>query len=85
VIASGGRLAIEAPGGSLLGSMSAKRVLWHDGPLTLAIDDAVLSLSWRSLLQRRVVACVQLRRPVENRPVEVDEAFARVVVSHARV
>jgi translocation and assembly module TamB len=55
VIASAGRLTIEAPGGSLLGSMKAKRVLWHDGPLTLAVDDAVLALGWRSLLQRRVV------------------------------
>jgi translocation and assembly module TamB len=53
-IATDGRLSIESPEGSLLGTIRAKRLVWHDGPLTVAVDDAVLSVRWLALAQRRL-------------------------------
>jgi translocation and assembly module TamB len=53
-LATDGRLSIESPEGSLLGTVRAKRLVWHDGPLTVAVDDAVLSVRWFALAQRRL-------------------------------
>jgi len=54
-VASAGRLSITDPQGSLFGTVRVGRVVWHDGPLTVSVDDAVLSVRWRALLQRRLV------------------------------
>ena len=53
--ATDGRLTVEGPQGSLFGTVRVSRLVWHDGPLTVSADDAVLALRWRALLQRRLV------------------------------
>jgi translocation and assembly module TamB len=54
VEAAGGRLSLERPEGTLFGVVRVGRVLWHDGPLTVAVDDASVSIGWRALLSRRL-------------------------------
>jgi translocation and assembly module TamB len=55
VAATAGRLSMTSPQGSLFGTVRVGRLVWHDGPLTVSVDDAVLAVRWRALLQRRLV------------------------------
>lgn len=55
--ASAGRLTVESPTGSLLGTVRAGRIVWHDGPLTVSVDDAEIALDWRALPGRRLRVC----------------------------
>ena len=47
--ATGGRLSIEAPEGSLFGTVRARRVVWSDGGTVAAVDDVSIALDWRAL------------------------------------
>jgi translocation and assembly module TamB len=52
--ASGGRLSVADAGGTLLGPVRAGRIVWHDGPLTVALDGAVVAIDARALLRGRL-------------------------------
>jgi translocation and assembly module TamB len=54
VAASGGRLSVEDAGGTLLGPVRAGRIVWHDGPLTVAVDEAAVAIDARALLRGRL-------------------------------
>ena len=47
--ASGGRLSIEAPEGSLFGTVRARRIVWSDGGSAAAADEVYIALDWRAL------------------------------------
>ena len=46
--ATGGRLVVEEARGSVLDAR-AGRIVWHDGPLTVSVDDATLDIDARAL------------------------------------
>jgi translocation and assembly module TamB len=70
VAASGGRLEVEAPSGSLLGTLRAARVRWTDGAMVASVDDLAVTLDWRGLPARRlrVVAASAARVEVSTPP-----------------
>jgi translocation and assembly module TamB len=60
---SGGRLEVDAPTGSLLGTVRADRVRWVDGGTVVALDGLAVTLDWRGLAARRLrVASAQVAR-----------------------
>ena len=55
VDASGGRLQIDRPEGSLWRGVRAARIVWHDpAAVTVSADDVALVPAWRALLARTV-------------------------------
>ncbi len=52
--ATGGRLAVAAPSGSLLGTVRARRIVWSDAGTVASADEVVLALDWRALLAATV-------------------------------
>jgi translocation and assembly module TamB len=70
VAASGGRLEVEAPSGSLLGTVRAARVRWAEGATVANVDDLAVTLDWRGLVARRlrVVAASAARVEVSTPP-----------------
>jgi translocation and assembly module TamB len=76
VAASGGRLEVEAPNGSLLGTVRAARVRWADGATVASVDELAVTLDWRGLLARRVrvVAASAARVEVSTPPSDAPPA-----------
>lgn len=54
VAASGGRLEVESPTGSLLGTVRAARVRWADAGTVAEVDGLAVTLDWRGLAARRL-------------------------------
>jgi translocation and assembly module TamB len=60
---SGGRLEVESPAGSLLGTVRADRVRWVDGGTVVDLEGLAVTLDWRGLAARRLrVASAQVAR-----------------------
>jgi translocation and assembly module TamB len=76
VAASGGRLEVEAPSGSLLGTLRAAHVRWADGATVANVDDLAVTLDWRVLPARRlrVVAASAARVEVSTPPSDAPPA-----------
>ena len=55
-LATQGQLRIEAPTGSPFDTLQAERVTWRDAGTTVMVEQPRIALSWRSLLQARIVA-----------------------------
>lgn len=55
-VATQGQLRIEAPAGSPFDTLQAERVTWRDAGTTVVVEQPRITLSWRSLLQARIVA-----------------------------
>lgn len=74
VAASGGRLAIAAPAGSLFGELRAARIAWTDAGTTVVIDEARIALDWSALARLRLrlatlsAARVEVRSPPAATP-----------------